>query len=396
MGVREKYIALLVIIAYLAMGCTKPYNPKAITGAPSYLVVEGTINTGGDSTTILLSRTLPLNSASSTAPITGATIIIQDDQNNSYSLIDKGTGAYVSAILNLDNTRKYRLNILTTDGKDYVSDYVSSIVTPPIDSVGFNIISNPQQGTGVQIYLNTHDPNNNTHYYHWDYDETWEFHSEYESLYVSNGDTILPRTPAQQVYQCWGSNISTDINLGSTAKLTQDVVYQTPITFIMQTAEKLGIRYSILVKQYALSSDAYNYFSILKQNTENLGSIFDAQPSQLTGNIHCTTNATLPVIGYISAGTVQQKRIYINNSQLPKTWLMPYPYSCRLDTSLFFRDYTNEVAEFLLPIPSPYVPIIPITVSISNPRILGYKDVATDCGDCSIRGSTVEPSFWQN
>ena len=169
------------------------------------------------------------------------------------------------------------------------------------------------------------------------------------------------------------------------------------MVFVPSTSEKLETRYSILVKQYALSADAYNYFSILKQNTEELGSIFDTQPSQLTGNVHCTTNATLPVIGYISAGTVQQKRVYINNSQLPTNWVATYPYDCEPDTALFaFPEpgglYLNQVAILLIPLTSE----VDITTGVyKGPSLIGYQYVDPECGDCSIRGTTTQPGFWQ-
>jgi hypothetical protein len=401
MKVTGKYIILFAITACLIASCTKPYNPKVITSAGNYLVVEGIINTGGDSTKILLSRTVPLNSTTTSTPELGAVITIQSNQNQTYSLVEIGNGAYASTALTLPANAQYRLSIVTTDGKTYLSDYVAPVTTPPIDSVGFTPLSSKQVGTGLQIYVNTHDPNNNTHYYRWDYNQTWTFSAEYESYYITNGTAIVTRTPAQQVYQCWASSLSTNIELGSSAKLTQDVIYQAPLVFIPSTSEEIELRYSILVKQYALSADAYNYFSLLKQNTEQLGSIFDAQPSQLTGNIHCTTDATLPIIGYISAGTIQQKRIYINKSQLPHNWVATYPFDCITDTALF-KYYPspnalpiNQVAQYLIPGTYPFtvtVPILPPGAMVPT----GYQYVDQDCADCSIRGSTTPPSFWQN
>lgn len=395
----RKYILFVFLLAFFFIKCTKPYAPKAITNTGNYLVVEGTINTGntsGDSTTILLSRTVALNSLSSANPELGATISIQDNQNQNYPLIAYGNGIYKSAALNLDNTRQYRLAINTKDGKSFLSDYSSPIVTPPIDSVGFSIVNNKQQSTGLQIYVNTHNPNNNTHYYRWDYSETWMFNAKYYSNYVSNGGKMVMRSGTQQVFQCWASGISTNINLGSSAKLVQDVIYQNPITFIPSTSEKIETRYSILVKQYALTANAYNYYSLLKQNTEQLGSIFDAQPSQLTGNIHCTSNPGLPVIGYITVGTVQQKRVYINNSQIPNNWQPNYPYDCLPDTAYIVDPkppYTRQVDIYLIPLPSPFRATVAIVSPVDS--IIGYQYVEAGCADCTLRGTTTKPNFWQ-
>ena len=273
----------------------------------------------------------------------------------------------------------YRLNITTSDGKVYVSDYVPAKVAPPIDSVDYKI-----QSSGIQIYLNTHDPNNATHYYHWNYNETWQFHAKYYSNYVSNGTAIVPRSADQQVYQCWGNDIANDIELGSSAKLSQDVIYQAPLAFIPSTSEKIETRYSILVTQYAMTTDGYNYYNLLKENTEELGSIFDAQPSTLTGNIHCTSNPAVPVVGYVTAGTYAQKRIYIDDSQLPNSYRAVYPYDCEIDSDYNYGD--------LIPIPNAKVPIEAIYGKIGP--LEGYSTTDHECADCTIRGTTVEPSFW--
>jgi Domain of unknown function (DUF4249) len=374
--------------------CTKPYTPATITKALNYLVIEGVINTGNnDSTLIKLSRTVPLSAGVGTSPELNATITIQSDNNQSYPLHELGNGMYVSDDLNLDNTHKYRLNINTSDGKNYVSDYISPIPTPLIDSIGFTIKSN-----GLQVYANTHDPKNSTHYYRWDYTETWQFHSEYFSSYISNGTDMVPRDPSQYIYDCWGNGISNDIVLGSSAKLTNDVIYQNPITFIESTSEKIETRYSIFVKQYALSSAGYNYFEQLRQNTEELGGIFDPQPSQLTGNVHCTTDASILAIGYVTAGTIQQKRVYINNSQLPNQWRTAYPYDCEQDTALYFnpKTKTNEVAIYLIPLTSGELATQAWYGVPASMIPIGYLYSDPICVDCSLRGTLIKPSFWTN
>lgn len=391
---KRRYLVLAGMIILLIANCTKPYTPTAITKAPNYLVVEGVINTGSnDSTLIRLSRTVPLSAGAGTSPETNATIIIQGDNNQTYSLHELGNGLYVSDNLNLDITHKYRLSINTTDGKNYVSDYIAPVSTPPIDSIGFTIKNN-----GVQIYANTHDPKNSTHYYRWDFTETWQFHSKYFSYYVSNGSEMVPRIPSQYIYQCWGNSISNDIILGSSAKLTQDVIYQNPITFVESTSEKIESRYSILVKQYALSSAGYNYFEQLRQNTEELGGIFDPQPTQLTGNVHCTTDATIPAIGYVTVGTIQQKRVFIDNSQLPNSWITTYPYNCGEDTALYFnpKSKKDDVLQILIPLPATQLATEPYfgVPAAMNPVGFLYSDPI--CVDCSLRGTLIKPNFWTN
>lgn len=384
----SKRIILSVLLVLLAVACKKPYTPPQITTVTNYLVIEGQINTGGDSTVIRLSRTVNISSATASSPELNAQVAIQDDQNQSYDIHELGNGVYASAILNLDPARKYRLSINTSDGKNYVSDFVAAKASPPIDSVGFTIQSN-----GMQVYVNTHDDKNATHYYRWDFVETWIFDAYYESDYYSNGDTILPRPLQQQIYQCWANDLSDNIILGSSAKLTKDVIYQSALTQVPSYSEKVENKYSILVKQYALTTDAYNYFTLLKKNTEQLGSIFDAQPSQLTGNVHCTTDPKVPAIGYVTAGTVALKRVFIRREQLPFDWLRTYPYSCQIDSFMYDAgpEHSNQVAAYL--VSKAYIPIA--AIYSRGPNILGYTGATYECGDCAIRGTTVKPPFWQ-
>ena len=385
---KKKIIYTIVSIAgILAIieSCRKPYFPSVISSQASYLVVEGIINSGADSTIIKLSRTVPLSEKTTSSPELNAKVTVVGSNNVTYPLSDIGNGKYAAGPLNLDQTKQYRLTIKTAAGNEYASDFVAVKSTPPIDSVGFTI-----QNNGVNIYANTHDPNNATHYYRYDYEETWQFRSKYHSDFVTNGKKIVRRTPAQMISNCFGNDKSSTIVLASSAKLKQDVIYEAPVTQVPSTSEKIETKYSILVKQYALTAEAYNFWQNLKKNTEQLGSIFDAQPSNINGNIHCTSNPAETVIGYVSVSNVQTKRIFITNQQLPQGWLPTYPYACEEDSALYchYIICQNDVALFLIPKGSTEIPVDSIPG-------LGFLASSVECADCTIRGVVKQPAFWK-
>ena len=383
------FITVVVIIA--GSGCKKPFNPTIIATNSNYLVVEGVINTGQDSTIIKLSRTVNISDKITANPEPGARVTVESDHNSSYPLNEIAYGEYASPSLNLTASYKYRLHITTSVGKEYLSDFESVSTNPPIDSVGFTV-----QNNGVQLYVNTHNPANNTRYYRWEYAETWNFHAEYAAAYITNGTKLNYRTADQQIYSCFANNTSGVVLLGSSAKLSNDVIYQQPLTQITSTSEKIEAKYSILVKQYALTSDGYNFWQNLKKNAEQLGTIFAPLPSEVPGNVHCVTTPSEPVIGYVSVTNVQQKRIFISSDQLPSSWRPVYPYECEIDTMLYCRGPTcgqNDVALFLLPIGSTEFAIVPYT---SKGFTLGYLAADSECADCTIRGTNKAPSFWTN
>ena len=411
----KKRICLLIWLAIIAAGCKKPFNPPVISTSNSYLVVEGVINSGSDSTFIKLSRTVKLTDKTATNPELNATVAVEGDQNTSYPLTAIGNGFYASAGLNLNSTHKYRLNIKTSNGKQYLSDYVDVVNSPPIDSVSYDTQGN-LYGPGLNIYVNTHDANNKARYFRWDYQETWQFISAFESVFKSNGDTVLARDMVNDnIYQCWRSDTSSNIVLGSSAKLAQNVITKEPVTFVVSTDEKLSQEYSILVRQYALTSDAYNFYTNLKKNTEQLGSIFDAQPSELSGNIHAVSNPSEPVIGYVSVGSTASQRIFILQRTLPY-WKAITPYqNCSIAsdpenpaypccTYVFVNKYgqtINQVDQYIN-YDSPDFhpggdnPLIPVS-AITRPGqpILGYTATTLECADCTLRGTNKKPSFWK-
>ncbi|MGZ3873520.1 MAG: DUF4249 domain-containing protein [Mucilaginibacter sp.] len=381
---------LLLLIAALSVGCKKPYNPPVTNSPNSYLVVEGVINTNG-TTAIKLSRTVNLSSKVTTNPVTGALLFVEGDGGYNGSLSENDNGYYYLAAGTLDNSQKYRLRIKTPDNKEYLSDFEQVKVTPPVDSIGFTITGNK-----LNIYANTHDPNNNTRYYRFNYHETWRFHAQYTSAFIADGSDVRSRHADEYIYDCFADDTSSTIILGSSAKLKEDMLYQLPITSIVSTSEKIETKYSILLNQYALSADAYKFWTNLKKNTEQLGSIFDAEPSQLMGNIHNTANPAEPVIGYITVSTVQSKRIFIEKNQLPLSFQPVYPFNCELDTLWYSNPHTqkNDVQYYLLGTPPLYLPSAGVYAP-GVPKPIAYLSSSRECLDCTIRGYKQQPEFWK-
>src|SRR3569833_439637 len=380
-------IAVIAAISAIMYGCRKIYNPKPAKNAPRILVVEGAINSTSDLTVFRLTRTTPADS-SGVSPVLGAVLTIEGDNNISYALVEGNTGYYYYQGLNLDTTRKYRLHIKTTDAPDeYLSAYVPVKTTPAIDSVGFTVKNN-----GIQIYVNTHDPHNNTRNYRWDYEETWQFHSEFVSTYYSDGSNLNFRTPERQIYNCYADSISSDIVLGSSARLSGDIIYQTPVVFISSTSEKIEAKYSILLHQYALTPEAYAFWTNLRKNTEELGSIFAVQPSNNSGNIYSVAKISEPVVGFKNTNTVQSKRVFISKDQLPQSWQPVTPYHCLEDTFLLSDKNGQNQTRALVALPPAYLATTPL---LKDGLLIGYLGAAPFCVDCTLRGFTNRPTFWK-
>jgi hypothetical protein len=315
-------------------------------------------------------------------------VAIQAESGSNYLLTEDSAGHYSTGNLLLDPGQRYRLHIQTSNNKEYVSDYSEVKITPPIDSVNWTGTSNSVNGDQVNIFVSTHDDQSQPGYYQWEYEETWKYNAKYGSVLEYRNGLIILRPDSDLIYTCWRSDVSTLINIANTEKLSSNVIYQYSLLQIpYNSSDKLITRYSVLVKQYALTKDWYEWIQKIKKNTEQLGSIFDAQPSETGGNIHCVTDPGETVIGFIGCTTETEQRIFIDRSEIPRGTISDGYEYCQPDTAgLSQQDIDLHFQGGIL---------IPITYAIVKNAIVGIQCSTVDCVDCRWRGgTTVKPPFW--
>lgn len=366
-------IAICCILLSMT-ACKQEYPLPKETSDLNLLVVEGLLNSTGP-TVVRLSRTFNPTDIGTILPVANAEVTVEGEDNSTFFLSGNSKGEYTSSQLPLNNAVKYRLRIKAT-GKEYLSDFVPVQPSPAIDSVHWE-----RTEDAIQLLVTTHDPQNKTRYYRWEYDETWEIHSDFISHFKWVDPAVILRPDPFSIYYCWKSHASTRIFLNSSAKLTQDVISAQQLHSIPIAAEEISVRYSILVRQYVLTREAYQFWEIMKKNTEQVGTLFDPQPSQLLSNIHAVNDATEGVIGYVSAGSVSEKRLFINRNQV-EPWR-----------------YRRDCSERVIPLDSikyffPNETYIPLQEWYFFGRLAGYTSSLKDCVDCTTRGTNIRPAFW--
>jgi hypothetical protein len=366
-------IGVLVMI----VACRKPFQAPENPDAGTILVVEGGLAVGDSAENrIFLSRLQPLDDTVLRRAEPGADVAIVSRTGVTWFIPEVAPGEY-RALQTIPAANDHKLRIVTRSGRRYETPFLKTVNTPPIDSVTWT------DNRNVEIFVHTHDPANATPYYRWDFTETWEYRAWYESFAEFKNGQLVDRKPDEMVYSCWRTKESDKVMIANTLALTENRISYQPLITIERPEERLSQRYSILVRQYGLTKEAYEFWNILRKNTELTGSLFDPQPSQLPGNIICLDDPNERVIGFVSAGKQVSKRIFIRNADLSASWP-------KEDQSLFCTEKKGLIDEMIVAMTqdTTYGPAYFITGG-------GLAIAKKPCVDCRLKGGVnKKPVFW--
>lgn len=377
------YISKLFYLILIFSNCVQEFDPPS-QGYENLLVVEAFLSNGDTPLEIKLSRSMPIDT-SAFIPESGAQISLSDDAGELYNLAElQEPGIYVyNGLLNPQIGKSYQIHISTQNGNQYESSAVTMRKTPEMDSVSFRFEERASAGkAGVQIYVDTHDPNNNTWYYRWAWDATWIFQMPYDSYLLWEDGQIKLRE--YRINNCFKYDRSTSIDISTSKNLTEDQISDFPLLYVSTESDRLNLKYSLNVKQYALSEEAYNYWKELQKVTENLGTLFDPQPSIVKGNIYNVNDENEVVLGYFDASSVSEKRIFINYKDLPPT---RFPNN--------FSHCTDSIVS-----PGQVPAMVDtnwwmVTETVNEAGFPAFLMSSLPCIDCRLYGSITVPDYWE-
>ncbi len=398
--------SIIAIVAVFALStCIDPYSPK-LKGYNSLLVVDGLITNTNTSYTVKLSRTIQ-NQNTTPTMVLDASVTITDDAGNTINLYNTGSGIYKTDSLAFTGNigRTYTLHIKTGEGEEYVSDPCLMQSVPDIDTIYFakdqQVVNNgTQTEEGISIYLDSKEGDNNQ-YYRWAYEETWKFKVPDPKKYnFDPADSSITSVPEIKEY-CWKSRNSDEILIYSNLAGQSGPVRKEPITFIASDqSDRLLIEYSILVKQYSVSKNEYEFWNNLNQVNESGGDIFASQPFPVISNIHNINNPNEEVLGYFQVSAVSQKRENIPFSEIVGLNLPYYTYPCkRIEAKP--GDYQQPLGPLitwdfvydLFCVTSDYYFVEP--EYFNGTSQLEYMVFSKpDCADCELTGTSIKPDFW--
>jgi hypothetical protein len=200
---------------------------------------------------------------------------------------------------------------------------------------------------------------------------------------------------------CWKNSRSGDILTGILLP-GQQSIRKVPMNFISpERSDRLTVQYSILVKQYSISPQEYNFWENMRQVSESAGGIYDTQPYAVVNNIHNVDDPSERVLGYFTVSALREKRIFITPGDLWDMNLSEYRSPCTEhivspETYFIPGSFGNpptwdEINQMFMSTGG-FVFVRPIYVGQSTLSRLVFA--TEECADCQDTDISLRPDFW--
>jgi hypothetical protein len=380
---------ILYIIALLALmltSCIKSYEPVIESKDANKFVVSGQVAKGDSVQYINVSMTSPIGKPEY-IPVIGCTVTVIDDKNNNYTAIDLLDGNYACFIPEsaLTAGSSFKVEIITSDGVNLVSDFDQIYPGPDIDSVYYHVeeiaTNNPEFFiNGIQFYVDLNAESSDSHYFRWEAIETWEYHSTWPREWYYDGQIHHIWPPDYSRSVCWRTNTVKNVFTLTTQNLSENKYRLFPLQYVdNHNSARLVYGYSLLIRQYALSNAAFVYWDKLRINSNTQGGLYDKQPLAVRGNLRNVTHPDEIVLGFFGASTVASRRIFVSN--VPG---LPITYDPACNPSPPLRKGAKDID------PRDYPAYL-----YGDYEGFSWRLLDTECVDClTVGGTNVKPAFW--
>jgi hypothetical protein len=385
----RKHPVFLSIALFILYGCIERYYPDEDELSTGTLVVVAHLNSipGLQSVFISSSSTLKYPHYE---PVSGCYVELISSGGAGRELEEYRPGEYSSYLDDkfLVSGESYSLIFITPDGERYESEYEKLHPAPEIDSFYYIRENHPTADPdhteqGVQFYVDFEIDKESGRYLRWQLIETYEINNPEHENQIFDVDRVLKPLPDSSSWRtCWITLEIPDIYTMDLLQVEGNRYRQKPLNYVSSETRRLHYRYGLLVRQLALSREAFWYWNELGNNLQSKGSLFDTQPALTPSNI-CNVNDDQDlVIGYFSISGASEKRIFVE--KLPDLDFYVSPTFCD----------PQAYPQFLFFFPDQYLPVYLSTAYVDGHTKTG--EVNKECVDCrEYKGSSnILPDFW--
>ncbi len=408
-------VITMFLSLFFTVSCIEEFDIVVKEDYENRLVIEGKITNLPGPYTVKLSISGSINETEF-IPVSSAIVKIIDSDGNSETLSEIEDGVYQTAENGIRGMvgRSYKLFVKTSNEKQYESRFEELLAPVGIESLTANLESpyaknlyntdpNTDHDDGYQFYVTTASSDKDKNYYYWQFDETWEIRSFYKPSriydpYGGPNHTGRYYTPASidTLFYCWKS-MENKLFTASTAHLNSSKIINLPLNFVSVHSEMLKYKYSLLLTQYTISENAYNFLNELINQEDGLEGLYTKQPYQIRGNVYNINDNEDAVLGYfIVASTTEGARLTVTKPpEIRSRWNM----NCKGDDFpiLLGQDLQIKLNQGRGPY---YLAKVTYTAYGGMSGDIPYLKTdetlpPVECIDCTSRGGVLtKPDYW--
>lgn len=385
----------IFVLGMILYGCIEEFSPQ-LKSSSEIIVIDGSLIKGQEQQIVTVSWTTNIDNPEFN-PVSGCNVKIMSETGTAYVFHENDPGEYQSDIPDdaLIYNTAYQLIVKTPEGIEFESDFDTLYQSSPIDSIYWEVESYQSSSeahyNGLQFYTDLRANSELLKYYRWSVEETYELHTSYEidAYYVREFDSIVNRPISDSINVCWSTNPVREIYTSSIENLTSNEKKKIELNYVSGIDPRLNVKYSILVKQFPLTKNAFTYWNNHKIASVESGGLYQIQPAQSVTNFRCLNNDSQRVLGYFWASSFTEKRIFFSGPLINffsdcDLWVCEPP-DCKLYSILkgMGRDTVYLVGAEYFP---------------SRPDLILYYGILFNqlCIDCTAEGATiVKPDFWE-
>lgn len=383
-----KLILLIGLLLWFSPSCIDRYFINADEDIEGKIVINGTITDEGGNQQIQISRSSSPENPKF-IPISGCQVIVEDNLGNQIIFQETAGKGHYEAELEpsmLKVGKSFQLKVNLPDGTSYESSEETQTPSPDIAGVYYDLETKSTFGRGseedgLQFYIDFEGDSQSGNYYRWKLEETYEYHSTWPINRYLDEDNVLHESGADYSYYfCYKTEALNQIFTLSTEGFSKNSYKKYPLHFVNDHTQRLMYQYSLLVKQYSLSKEAYSYWETLRKNNKEATDLFGKQPANVKGNISNPSNPDEIVLGYFGVSSVKNKRVHVLDVPELSFSEVDYCEAIPLDPSS--------------PIPNQPRPLyMVLTRNYKGELVWGYA--GTSCFICTLLGGTTEkPPYW--
>ena len=261
----------IVVFLIFLKGCIEPFSPE-ISEDQEAMVIEGTLTNEKGYQEIIISR-----ASEYTMPqkifVEGCLVEVIDDAGLAIQYIEGDPGHYMGWISSdfASAGKTYQVHVITPDGREYLSTPDTMLSCPNIESLYYEVEIQETENNdfplyGIQFYTNLYAPEEYASHFRISFKETWEYNTPYLIRYYYVGYIVDLGHETDSLHRCWFIDMPVhEIFTITNSNLDRSkIIKRIPLLYVSNETNRIKVAYSLLMTQYSLTEQAYNYWEEIK------------------------------------------------------------------------------------------------------------------------------------